>query len=459
MAASDASFNGRFFTGVHSTGIYCLPGCRARKPKPENVVFYATIDEARAAGLRACLKCRPDEFAQGVDPDLEAMVALVDAVRAQPGQFAGVAAIAKFGAMSERSLVSALRTHYGVTPGALLTTARIDRAAQLLQAGGSSASEVGAEVGYESDSAFYANFGRRMGMPPAQYRALAGAPGFHLELPPDYRSDGLLRMLGRDPESLTEQVDANQFAITGWAGDDSYLLRGEFCGNTLRVIVEGKADRFAVHRQLSRVLGFEQDPKPFEEHVLGLGLGPMIEGREGLRIPQTSTPYDGLIWSIVGQQVNLRFAFALRRRLTEVAGESLTGGMLTPPKADRVASLSIEDLLPHQYSRRKAEYLIEASKAYLAGTLDLNGLLSAPPAVVERTLLAVRGLGPWSANYLMMRAFGLPDSVPVGDTGLTSGLAALFDVPRPGPNETVALMEKFRPYRSLACYHIWRSLG
>src|ERR1700746_1990987 len=92
---SDATYNGRFFLGVTTTGIYCLPACRARKPRPENVCFFPTCEAARAAGLRACKKCHPDDFARGADPVLADMETLVGEIRTTPAKFADVRAIVR----------------------------------------------------------------------------------------------------------------------------------------------------------------------------------------------------------------------------------------------------------------------------------------------------------------------------------------------------------------------------
>jgi AraC family transcriptional regulator, regulatory protein of adaptative response / DNA-3-methyladenine glycosylase II len=459
MMASDSSFNGRFFTGVHSTGIYCLPSCHARKPKPENVRFYHSADKAEKAGLRPCKKCRPDEFAKGVDTELDRLVSVVESVRANPDPFKSVDDVAYTAAMSSSALFASLRTHFHTSPGSLLSEARITKAKSLLREGTVTAAEAGIAVGFDSTSAFYDNFGRATGMPPAQYRRLATSSDFSMELPADYHPDTFLSWLGRDPESRTERVEGNRFTVGLWAGDEPVVVRGRFDNSRLYVCREHGGGSFEVHHQIVRLLGLAQDPAPFEEHVRSLGLEALVADRRGLRIPQTATPFDGLVWSIVGQQVNLAFACALRRRLAEIAGVRLTDGFYAPPTPARVASLTIEELVPLQYSRRKAEYLIDAARAVVDGTINFDALSKAPPARVESALLAVRGIGPWSANYLMMRALGLPDCLPLGDTGLTSGLARLFEVPRPDPAQTINLMARFRPYRSLATYHLWRSLA
>src|SRR5471032_2019532 len=133
MLASDASYNGRFFTGVLTTGIYCLPACKARKPKPGNVRFFPTCEAARAAGLRACRKCHPDDFARGADPVLETVEALVAEMRAAPQNFSDARAVVRRSGFGATRLFELFRLHYHTTPADLLLRARLAAAkAQLV---------------------------------------------------------------------------------------------------------------------------------------------------------------------------------------------------------------------------------------------------------------------------------------------------------------------------------------
>src|SRR5271154_2420554 len=125
--ASDASFNGRFFTGVRSTGIYCLPSCRARKPLRKNIRFFPTIEAARAAGLRPCRKCYPDDFARGADPVLESIEALVAEVRKDPAAFPDARAMVKRSGFGATRLFELVRQHYHATPADLLLRARLEK--------------------------------------------------------------------------------------------------------------------------------------------------------------------------------------------------------------------------------------------------------------------------------------------------------------------------------------------
>ena len=128
VLASDAAYNGRFLTGVLTTGIYCLPSCKARKPKPENVRFFPTCEAARESGLRACKKCHPDDFARGADPVLETIETLVAEVRAQPEAFVDARAVVRRSGFGATRAFELFRQHYHTTPADLLLRARLDAA-------------------------------------------------------------------------------------------------------------------------------------------------------------------------------------------------------------------------------------------------------------------------------------------------------------------------------------------
>ena len=294
---------------------------------------------------------------------------------------------------------------------------------------------------------------------------MAAALSFRLALPRGYPVSRTLGYLGRDPASLTMRTEGQSFALGLWIDGRPAAMNVNLAREGALAIVTARralsADAEArVRDYLLRLLGLNRDPKPFERHVAASpALAPLIAGRRGLRILQTPDPFDGLIWVIVGQQINLPFAFTLRRRLAERTGARMAGGIFAPPTAETVANLEIEELTKEQFSRRKAEYLIGAARRIVAGELDLGRLAAAPAEEVEAALLAVRGLGPWSAHYLMMRAFAFEDCVPLGDAGLVRGLMKFFGLPdRPNEAATRELMQPFAPFRSWATFHLWQSL-
>src|SRR5262249_21169084 len=151
--------------------------------------------------------------------------------------------------------------------------------------------------------------------------------------------------------------------------------------------------------------------------------------------------FEGLVWVVVGAQVNVAFASTCRAALIELAG-ARTGDFTAHPTAAEVARLDHDDLVRRQFSRRKAEYLIDAARAIEAGSLDLEALRLEPVPRVERTFAAVRGLGPWSVQYLCMRAYGFEDCAPIGDVALAEALKRFFDLDeRPDAPAATRLME------------------
>lgn len=168
--AGDKSANGVFLAGIVTTGIYCLPGCAARKPLPRNVVFVDTPPQARALGLRACKRCRPDAFYAGRDPDRRTLAALAQAVRREPAAFAHVSDMAHASPWGVTKLTALFRAQYGLTPAAFLTQARVQAAMSLLHDPHCGALEAGLAAGFANASAFYRCFRQALGCAPGEYR-------------------------------------------------------------------------------------------------------------------------------------------------------------------------------------------------------------------------------------------------------------------------------------------------
>jgi AraC family transcriptional regulator of adaptative response / DNA-3-methyladenine glycosylase II len=504
---SDASCNGRFFTGVLTTGIYCIPACRARKPKPGNVKFFPSCEAARAAGLRPCKKCHPDDFARGADPVLEDIETLVAEIRANPAQFPDARAIVRRSGFGSTRLFELFRQHYHSTPADLLLRARIAAARSRLLTGDERLIAIASEVGFESLSVFHEHFRQLNGLTPASYRDLKSAREFSLTLPTGYPLGYLRRALSRDTQSVTERMEGDSYTAAIQLNDGPAILKLQLAPDKVLVSVEPatvaqsdyslpnltehraenkahasrvaeplpapaerKPFRYAAmssdatgslateaHAIVVGLIGLDQDAAAFSRLARKLGLARLVAHRAEMRIAQTPSVFDGLLWSIIGQQINFAFACVLKRRLIERAGTKLANGLYTPPTPAAVAALEPAELLPLQFSRSKADYVISTARLVANGALDLDRLRTMSATRAERTLLDIRGLGPWSVNYLMMRALGFPDCVPLGDTGVTSGLQDVLKLEeRPDIDATRRLMTVFSPYRSLATAHLWQ---
>ena len=362
-----------------------------------------------------------------------------------PEGFSGVTALAQAMGMKLDQTRDLFQRHAQQTPERFLERARVDKACARMAEG--------------LPARAVSSFQHHTGLSPNHYQAMLEGSHFTLPLPTGYRVGDLLAYQGRDADSVSERVEGTSlrkaFLLEGHAVEVQLL----FGPGAVRVDLNpgsapGPLAMIRVHRLARRLLGLDQDPSAFEADPTHTRL---VSGRRGLRVPLSLDPFEALVWAILGQQVNLAFAYALRRDLIRTCGMPAPGGLIAHPSPESIARLEPEDLFPLRLSRRKAEYLVSASRRVTEGTLDLEGFLTATSA--ERALLALRGIGPWTAAYTLMRGMGFPDCVPVGDAGLTLALQRFLKLEkRPGPDETLKLMATFTPHRSLATYHLWTSL-
>ncbi|HUR80828.1 MAG TPA: hypothetical protein VM733_08680 [Thermoanaerobaculia bacterium] len=274
-----------------------------------------------------------------------------------------------------------------------------------------------------------------------------------LELPRGYRADLTLRYLGRDSDSLCERVTGNVIETA----DVRVILspaEGEGPSRARRgrsFAVFATQDDTPDLARARKLLGLNLDPSPFERAHPTL-----TKPHRGAHLPQTATVWESLMWAIVGQQVNLTFAYKLRRVLVELCGEEARNGLRRHPAPERVAMLDYAALTQRQFSLSKARYVIDTARLIAEGKLDLETFPSRDPSEVEEMLTSVRGIGTWTANYVMMRGCAFPDCVPAGDSALSASLQTYFGLDhRPDAHETRTLMERFAPWRTLATYHFW----
>jgi AraC family transcriptional regulator of adaptative response / DNA-3-methyladenine glycosylase II len=207
-----------------------------------------------------------------------------------------------------------------------------------------------------------------------------------------------------------------------------------------------------VHEAALRMLGLNNEVTQFESRH-----AKFTAPRRGLRLPNLPTGFDSLAWGIIGQQINIKFAGSLRRDLIAMAGEKI-GEMRAHPTAERVADLGVTQLHARRFSRSKASYLIDAAAAVARGELAIENLTQGSAVAAEKKLTAQRGIGTWTARYVMMRV-GFADAAPVGDSALATALQRLHKLPeRPDHEQAAKLMAAFAPHRSLATMHLWTYL-
>jgi DNA-3-methyladenine glycosylase II len=214
-----------------------------------------------------------------------------------------------------------------------------------------------------------------------------------------------------------------------------------------------------VRQALASMLGLRIDPAPFLAAVADDPLlGPVAQRQPGLRVVQTSSIFEALTWAIMGQQINLPFAISLRRTFIQQAGCRHSSGMWCYPEAADAARIDIEQLTSRKFSRSKAETLLRLAHLVDSGRLALDRGADIEQAGAE--LLAVKGIGPWTVNYALLRGYGYPDCSLHGDVAIRSAFQRLLGEPvKPDMARTEALLERYRPHRTMAAAHLWASLS
>ncbi len=459
--ARDRAYDGRFLTGVRTTGIYCLPSCPARTPNADNVVHFATPAQARAAGLRACLRCHPDDWYRGYDPDEELAAAVAREVAHAPAEFADAAAIAARAGVGLTKLHAVFRKFLQTTPAAFLTRARLQSAAAALRTG-VRALPAALAAGFDSLSTFYANFAPQYGMTPDAYRRLASATRFVLQLPDDFCADAWTAFLARDAAGVAERVEGQRVTKALWlAGAPCVVeieLRGDRAHCRLAAGVPTAAAIYGAHAAVVRSLNFAADAAQFATRAQRTPFARLVEQRPGLRMPCAFSPFEALVWAMLGQQVNVTFAIALRRRLIEFCGTPI-GDLRAHPTPAQLAAVDPAELRARQFSTRKATDVVALAHAVAVGDLSLEPPAYEPVPRLERALLNRAGVGPWTASYVLLRGLGLPDCAPVGDVGVQSALQRLLARRvRPDATATARALARYAPLRSFAVAHLWASL-
>lgn len=191
-------------------------------------------------------------------------------------------------------------------------------------------------------------------------------------------------------------------------------------------------------------------------------LEPLINELYGLRLIRIPDFFEAISWGIIGQQINLTFAYQLKKRLVESYGEKMTfenKSYYIHPTVDVISKITVKELMDLKFSRRKAEYLIDVAKIIHSQMLTKDMLLNMEDKVeIEKTLVNIRGIGPWTAHYVMMRSIGVKNAFPIGDVGLQNALKAILNLEqKPSKEQMIALNKGWEMWSSYATFYIWRA--
>ncbi len=471
IKAQDARFDGMFFTAVKTTGIYCRPVCRVRAPKSENCTFYETAALAESNGFRPCLRCRP-ELAPGygdVEQTSELVKLALQYFETRGYEPKSIGQAAEVLGISTRHLSRVFQSTMGVSPLNYLMTKRLLTAKVLLTDTRLPITEVADLAGFGSVSRFNIAFKKHYRLVPTALRKQVAA---------DQKDQIVLNLAYRPPYNW--EMVMSFFRIRAVPGIELVTDDGIY-RRSLRLLQDDKGYggwieikpnedlnrvQVTVSSSLAPVLiqvikrirvVFDLDHLPDQ---LSEGLP------RGMRLPGCFDPFEMGTRAILGQQITVKAARTLAMRMVSHLGDSID----TPwteinrhfPSAAQISTLAepITEVLGQLGVIKRRSLSIQALAIALASG-DLRLEPGAHPDTVREQLLALPGIGPWTAEYLTMRALSWPDAFPVTDIGVKHGLEPLiqYTSQKTYEHEAMAYAEAFRPWRSYLTISLWDSLS
>lgn len=285
-----------------------------------------------------------------------------------------------------------------------------------------------------------------------------------LTLPDGYSTEDVLEFHGRDPLSASERAGPDGFVKALLIDSQPALLSVRFLSRKASVRLAlggggGRVANLATPAIFERMLGVRQPIEAFMDAFGGdEALGPLLRIYPGLRVPLTATPFEALSWAITGQQISLPAALSLRRRLVATCNRVCEDGLLCYPDAATILTLGLDRLRQAGFSQAKAATLLAVAEAVLTRALPLDDWLGGfDPATARAQLLAMKGIGPWTADYTLLRGYGWLDGSLHGDAAVRRGLRRLLRLQSAPTAEFCAdWLARFSPWRALVAAHLWR---
>ena len=471
LLAKDSRFDGRFFVGVATTGVYCRPVCRARKPLAVNCSFYATAAEAEQAGFRPCLLCRP-ELAPGYAPvDSSASLARAAAryIERNCGVQGSLTDIARHLGCSNRHLRRVFEDAYHVRPVEYRQTCRLLLAKSLLTDTNLSVVDVAYSAGFGSLRRFNEVFRRRYRLTPTVLRSQArlsrtdgDAVRLSLGYRPPYCWDLMLKFLARRAIPGVEKVEEDRYArtirlrssgrdLTGWVTVDNDAEHNRLTVTVsasllpaLPVVLDGIKNLFDLHCEPDTVA---RALTSMDESALG----PFIPG---IRVPGCFDAFETAVLAVLGQQVTVQAARTLAGRLVQALGSPVDTGIdgltTTFPMVQELLNLdgAIEPHLgPLGIIAARARAIHGLAAMMGSGIIDAS-CCTDPEAAVTR-FMEIPGIGAWTAGYIAMRCLAWPDAFLATDLEVRKALGT------PPPGKILTLAECWKPWRAYAVMHLW----
>ncbi len=466
----DARFDGRFFVGVVTTGIFCRPICPASPPRAANVRYFPSAAAATRAGLRPCLRCRP-EAAPGTPAWAGTSATVARALRQLESgalEDGGVAELARRVGVGPRHLNRLFHKHLGASPIAVAQTRRLLFAKKLLDETGLKIADVALSSGFGSVRRFNDVVKSTYDRTPSELRRARrprerpGTGALTLLLP--YRRpfdwSSLLAFLGPRAIPGIEEVRSGTYRRNIALSDAHGRLeiRHEPRRSALSMTVEfpDTTALLEITARVRRLFDLEADPAEIGRRLAASSLlQELVRNRPGLRVPGAWDGFELAVRAILGQQITVKGATTLAGRLVESYGRPVASGFLFPRPAELCRARFAGVGLP----RTRAATLRALARACTQGELRLEPGVDS--VATHARLRRLPGIGEWTAHYIAMRALGEPDAFPATDLGLLKAGGELSDDPtgRLEPAPLRRLAEDWRPWRAYGAMHLWRHLS
>lgn len=471
LKSRDPRFDGVFYVGVTSTGVYCRPICPVKIPKRENCQFYPNAGAAEKASFRPCLRCRP-ELAPGHAPVDQAhrladlIVHRMDEGLADEG--AGLEEIAAQFHLSSRQLRRIVQQELGVSPIELIQTRRLLLAKQLLTDTKLPVIDVAFASGFSSLRRFNDAFSTHYRMPPTRLRKEAAAhPGklhatdtstLQLGYRPPYDWEAMLQFLAARAIREVEFVSGGTYSRTVRLGEHTGWIKvsNAAAKNALQVEFTHSLTPVlpALLGRLRNVFDLAARPDIVAAHLMqDPRLKAGVMQRPGLRVPGGFDGFEMAVRAILGQQITVQAATKIACRYAEALGEKIETpfpelSRLTPLAA-KVTRATLEDVASLGIIRTRAACILAMAEAIRSGALQLEP--GANPEATIAQLVTFPGIGPWTAHYIAMRALRWPDAFPKEDIAVRNKLGGVT------AKQAEAMSQAWRPWRSYAVLHVWNN--
>jgi AraC family transcriptional regulator, regulatory protein of adaptative response / DNA-3-methyladenine glycosylase II len=461
LLTRDKRFDGRMFTAVKSTGVYCRPVCPARTPKLENCIFFASAVAAQGAGFRPCLRCRPEvsprlAAANGTSNTVTRALHLIECGAANDQDLEALAGRLGVG---DRHLRRLFQEHVGISPKAVLQTRRVLFAKQLITDTAMPLTDVALASGFASLRTFNHSMRLVYGRPPSEFRRGRATPdpqNIRLLLPysPPYDWPAIVNFLAARAIPGVESVEDGHYVRAIQLNGKYGLIEVSPADDALAVSIQFPEIRALpeIVRRVTAQFDLGAHPASIAAH---LATDPLlarsVAQRPGLRVPGAWDAFEMAVRAILGQQISVGAATKLAGKIVAALGHPLEESRFAFPDATIVAASDLAFLGMPEARKRTIRGLAEA--------VVHNPTFFDPSQPLETAIeqmRAIPGIGEWTAHYIAMRTLRQPDAFPAKDAGIIRAFA------KQGltlsAQEILKRSDAWRPWRAYAALHLWSSL-